>query len=293
VFSDPAQQLTTQWEEGGWGNHIICRTWAQSFLSCLVTTPTPLGCGSQALHHLWAWSSVSAVTLKWWGSCLPREVRVTHHLICHSLSSPLLKLFSGPMSDHPPSPWSLLWLSSIQTLWQWVSPCSWSHDCSLFSDHWSSLVWNDWPTLEMLSGSEIWEVIKCLSSPMLACHAGVVSVTPNAHIGVKACGNCGFIPWLSLQVCHWAAWLTCDVFHFLSTLGSWSWSLRLLLFLVTFLFLHASHPSCPSFTIINAPLFLFSLSSLPFVIWLFSFPQTEGIFKVLSCPSLLYTLFCL
>jgi hypothetical protein len=48
MLSYSTQQFTTQSEDGGWENHVIHSTWAQSFLFCLAASTHSLEAALEA-----------------------------------------------------------------------------------------------------------------------------------------------------------------------------------------------------------------------------------------------------
>jgi predicted MFS family arabinose efflux permease len=105
------------------------------------------------------------------------------HLVCYHLSSPLFKL-SGSISDFPHFTTTFMTISHPDT--GSLSPGSLSYGCCLLSGSQSSSVLNNKRGVR-----------KFLSSSMLACYTGIVTVTP---LGLKLCSVNFFM--LCLPVCH-------------------------------------------------------------------------------------------
>jgi hypothetical protein len=114
-----------------------------------------------------------------------------------------LKFSAGPGQTFPLSttPFVAIFLADIVTgcpqgPWALIAPCfqvlpvaqtsSLSH---LSGWCWAMALWD--------MGSN-----KVLSSSLLACYTGVVTVTSNSHTGLKTCGKSGFLLRLSLPVCQ-------------------------------------------------------------------------------------------
>jgi hypothetical protein len=123
----------------------------------------------------------------------------------------------------------------------------------------------------------------------IAIQAGIFTVTPNPHFGLKTCRKYEIILWLEFPTCHkvhlaYLVFLSLASPTCLSELRLDLWTVfyfPMLTFIFSMLF------SCPviSFMIPNdLPLFLQNIIP-PLLHWLFSFTEMEEMSNLPSCPT--------